>query len=61
MTEVNELQIENNYDHLTTEEKNNQTVYCMKCPSKILSPTFGKLTKIEVTFYIDNCSNQNII
>lgn len=55
MTESNEIEIKKNLDELIPEEKNKQTVYCTKCPSKILSPTFGKRTKIEVILIFDFC------
>lgn len=45
------IEVKSNYDHLVAEEKNKHTVYCTKCPSKILSSTMGKYTTIEVIFY----------
>lgn len=52
MSKDNATEIKTNYDHLIAEEKNKHTVYCTKCPSKILSSTVGKHTIIEVIFYL---------
>lgn len=53
MTEDNTFDVKNNFNHLITEEKNKHTVYCTKCPSKILSSTMGKHLRIEVIFHIN--------
>ncbi|XP_050546899.1 guanine nucleotide exchange factor MSS4 homolog [Daktulosphaira vitifoliae] len=44
---MTEFQVNDDYDHLISDEKNKLTVFCTKCPSKILSSTTGKHTKIE--------------
>jgi len=54
MTEDNSIEVKNTYDHLIVEEKNKHTVYCMKCPSKILSSTMGKHIKTEVSSHTNN-------
>lgn len=51
MTDDNTIDVKNNFNHLITEEKNKHTVYCTKCPSKILSSTMGKHLRIEVIFH----------
>lgn len=54
MTEEKTDDVKNAYDHLIVEEKNKYNVCCTKCPSKILSSTMGKYTKVEVSYYIIN-------
>lgn len=53
MTDDNKIDVKNNFNHLITEEKNKHTVYCTKCPSKILSSTMGKHLRIEVIFHVN--------
>lgn len=48
------VEIKNNFDHLIDDEKNKHTVYCTKCPSKILTSSIGKHTIVEVIFFTNN-------
>lgn len=58
---MDEKRKERKYQHLIDDEKNKHTVYCTKCPSKILTSTLGKHTKIKVIFYTNNLIKNIII
>lgn len=52
MAEEKTVDVKNNiHDHLIAEEKNKHSVFCSKCPSKILPSTMGKYINIEVIVY----------
>lgn len=56
MTEDNTIEVKNDYKHLIVEERNKHTIYCTKCPSKMLSSTMGKHMKIDVIFIIKSAN-----
>lgn len=61
MTEENTvdlIEVKNNYDHLIADEKNKHTVYCTKCPSKILTSTMGKHTIVDVILYTNKYQSE---
>lgn len=57
MTEDNTIEVKNDYKHLIVEERNKHTIYCTKCPSKMLSSTMGKHIKIDVILFIIHSAN----